>query len=508
MAGCGGDDDGDDDRRAAGASGQGVGSAGAGAPHSSPLPLTLAQALARVDSASEAIGIARAGIRTAEAGRMRARSAWLPQLNGSVASTRTLEPQFAGLTPGGGNDSTPAPTNCGRFRPNPDLPIGQRLDSLERGLDCSANGNGGFDFASLPFGRANQWNFGLSASQTLFNPALGGRQTVARAGLERAEVALAAARASAVVEVAEAYFDAQLAERLLMIADSALAQAERARGETQLARDVGNAAEFDLLRAAVARDNQRPMVIQRRIQRDQAYLRLRQLLDLPPGTTLDLVTPLGDTSMVALPAFAAAVMASGTGEAMDRAPVREAEAVLRANAGQLASARGSRLPSIALSSDYAKIAFPDEVFGINNFLTDWTVAVRVRVPLFTGGALRADVLTAAAARDDAALRVRQATEMAVREAEALQLQLEGALSLWQASQGTAEQASRAYRIAEVRVRNGLSTLTDLAEARLQLQQAEANRAQAARDLQVARLRLVLLRDLPFGVASSMTTGSF
>ena len=119
-----------------------------------------------------------------------------------------------------------------------------------------------------------------------------------------------------------------------------------------------------------------------------------------------------------------------------------------------------------------------------------------------GGALRADVLTAAAARDEAMLRLRQATETATRENEALQLQLQGALAFWDASQGTAEQAARAYSITEVRVRNGLSTLTDLAEARLQLQQAEANRAQAARDLQVARLRLTLLRDLPFGVASA------
>ena len=208
------------------------------------------------------------------------------------------------------------------------------------------------------------------------------------------------------------------------------------------------------------------------------------------------------------PLFADGVVyaaAAGTGGALDRAPVRQAEAGLRASNGNLSSARGTRLPSLALSSDYAKIAFPDDVFGLKKFLTDWTVAVRVKVPLFTGGALRSDVLAAEAARDDAALRLRQATEVATREAEALQLELQGAEASWAASSGTAEQAARAYGITEVRVRNGLSTLTDLAEARLQLQQAEANRAQAARDLQVTRLRVALLRDLPFGTA---TTGGF
>ena len=58
----------------------------------------------------------------------------------------------------------------------------------------------------------------------------------------------------------------------------------------------------------MARDNQRPVVIRRRVQRDQALLRLRQLLDLPAGTTLDLVTRLGDTSAVVLPPFAATLI--------------------------------------------------------------------------------------------------------------------------------------------------------------------------------------------------------
>jgi outer membrane protein TolC len=59
-------------------------------------------------------------------------------------------------------------------------------------------------------------------------------------------------------------------------------------------------------------------------------------------------------------------------------------------------------------------------------------------------------------------------------------------------------ATRAYTIAELRYRTGISTLTELGDARNQLGQAEANRAQAAHDFQIARIRVVLLRDLPFG----------
>jgi len=78
-----------------------------------------------------------------------------------------------------------------------------------------------------------------------------------------------------------------------------------------------------------------------------------------------------------------------------------------------------------------------------------------------------------------------------------------------ASSGTTEQATRAYNIAEVRYREGLSTQLELTESRNLLQQARWNRATAARDFQVARLRLTLLKDLPLGgSAGGQSAASF
>ncbi len=49
----------------------------------------------------------------------------------------------------------------------------------------------------------------------------------------------------------------------------------------------------------------------------------------------------------------------------------------------------------------------------------------------------------------------------------------------------------------MRYREGLSTQVELADSRILLQQAQANRAVAARDLQIARVRAALLPFLPF-----------
>ncbi len=475
-----------------------------------PLRLSIGDALRLADSASEDVGIARAGVRVAGGRYDQARSAWLPQLSGSASYTRTLKSQFSALQgDGSSNDTTPAPPapeNCTRFRPHPELSAAARLDSLERGLDCTANSTGNIDFSKLPFGQANQWSFGLDLQQTLFDRSVSARVRAAEAGESQARAALDAARARALLDAAQAYYDAQLAGRLLAIADSTLSQAERTWRDTELAYRVGNAAEFDLLRASVARDNQRPVVIQRRTQRDIALLKLRQLLDLPIDRRLELVTPLGDTAAVALPAFAADLATGRDTAISSRVAVRQAGASLDAAVAQRDAAAGGRWPSVALSSAYSKLAYPSDVFGLKNFLSDWSVSVRVSVPLFTGGRLRGQVREAAALAEQAALRLRQVREDASRETIEVQDQLDGAIASWEASRATADQAVRAYEIAEIRVREGLSTLTDLADVRLAREQAEANRAQAARDLQVARLRALLLRDLPIGAGAPATGG--
>jgi hypothetical protein len=85
--------------------------------------------------------------------------------------------------------------------------------------------------------------------------------------------------------------------------------------------------------------------------------------------------------------------------------------------------------------------------------------------------------------------------------------MEAAEAGWQASAGTVEQAARAYEIAELRYREGISTQTELLDSRIQLQQAQASRARAARDLQIAKVRVLLLPSLPLAPSAPAQTAS-
>ncbi len=404
-----------------------------------PVRLSLADALSRADSASPAVGIARAGIDGAQANVIRARASYLPQINGSATYSRALASEFSGLTSSSPADTFAAPTNCSHYVPDPSLPLADRLTAIEHGLDCAANGTGVIDFSKLPFGRPNTWTFGLSGSQTLFDRKIGGQVAAANAGRDQATIELDAQRAAAVLNVAQAYFDAQLAQRLVDIADSTFAQAQRTFDQTRLERQVGNAAEFDQLRAGVARDNQTPIVIQRRAQARSGAA------PAPAGARHGAQCascsppPLADTTAVPLPAYVARV-ADDTAIAV-RAPVREADAALRAAEGQLRSARAERTPSLTLSSTYSKIDFPVNAFSFDQFLTDWSVAVQLTVPIFNGGRMHGDALAAQAARDQAAMRVKQARQQAQLEQGDASTQIGSATAAFAASIGTVAKRS-------------------------------------------------------------------
>jgi outer membrane protein len=466
-------------------------------------PLTLSQALDIAEKQSETVGIARAELARTEGERRRARSAYFPQLNGSASYQRTLRSQFSSFASAADTSTTPAQI-CGRFVPIPGNPVDQRLDSLESAVRCATSSDPFAAFKNLPFGRENAYRIGLSFSQTLYSGGqVSGQTQAAGAQVRSAALGLTASRAQLLLDVTSAYFDASLSDQLLSIAEATLRQADTTLSQTRLARQVGNQSEFDLLRARVTRDNQRPVVIQRRADRDLAHYRLKQLLDIPLDQPIALTTELADSALVDSSRIQTVVEQLGDTTLAARAPVRQANEAVEAQRGLVRVARGQQLPQLALSSQYALLGYPNDISPFQtNYLSDWTVSLALQLPLFTGGRIGGQVAAAEASLTQARLRLQQSRELAEVDLRNALIQLEAADAGWQASAGTVEQASRAYQIADLRYREGISTQTELLDSRIQLEQAQASRARAARDLQVARMRLALLPALPLSQPAS------
>jgi outer membrane protein TolC len=459
--------------------------------------LSLDDALRLAEARSPQIEVARSSVVRATGQRYQVRSQFFPQLNATAGYNKTLESQFSSFS------ASPAPVDTTpklEALCTPNIPANatpdQRLAALAQSSSCQSSTSAlGFDLSKTSFGAKNQWTLGLNFSQNVYT---GGRITAqadaANAQLSSANIEVSAQRAQSALDVTSAYYDAALADQLVAIADSSVAQTEVVLAQTRVARQVGNAAEYDLLRAQVTHDNQLPAAIQARSNREVAYLRLKQLLNMPLDNVVQLTTEIETPQGPNLPSIASTTVDTSVS---GRAPVRELDEAVRASEAQIKVARAERIPTLAIVSAFQRLYFPQQLFPSSNFgVNNWTIGLQTSLPILDGGRIKGDQLVAEAGVKQARAQREQTRQFAALDTRVALNQLAEAQSTWEASKGTAEQAQRTYAIDEVRFREGISTQTDLTQSRLLLEQSRANRAMAARNLAVARVRLALLHDLP------------
>ena len=484
-------------------------------------PLTLEQVLSLAEPRSEGISIAAAAVRRAEADQIRARSGRLPQLSAAASYDRSLASEFDNVFNTGGTGST-----CPPLALNPQAALDARVAEIERAIDCGAVG-GGFGSSidgleNLPFGRRNTWRASLSFSQSLWSGGRNGAQiSLAGVGREFAQLGLTTARAQLLYEVTQAYYDAVLSDQLVNIAAATLEQAGATLRQVEAGLNAGTQPEFEVLRARVNRDTQQPVLIRQRVNRALAYLRLKRLLDLPAEADLQLADALSDENLPPPPVFVERVSAVentlrssdtpsltvGTLSLPERVAIEQASATVRTREASLKLTEAQRMPAVSFNSNYARIAYPDNVLVPSFDRSNWTVGVSMSVPILTGGRQRGDEIVAREDLEQSRLQQKQAEELAALDTRSAWAELLAARAAWESTAGTVQQADRAYQIADVRYQSGVSTQLELSDARVQRQQAGANRALAARDLQVARARVALLPDLPIGNALPATGGN-
>lgn len=455
-----------------------------GASGAPPIAVSLSDALRMAAGVSHTVNTAAAGARRARGQQRQARAQFFPQLSGGAGYQRTLQSQFA--------------------------EIQKRDDASKPASGGSATSNSSDSFGSITkiFSSEVTETVTLNFSQNVFTAGrVEASNALADAARTAADIGLDAARAQVALDVAQAYYDAVAAKQLALIADSTLAQAERSLQHTTLANEVGSASEFDLLRARVARDNQRPVVIQAKGHREIALLRLRQLLGVPLAQALVLTTPIRDEGAAEPVLLERPIEIPGANRALvpdtssaRRSTVRQAEANVEAQRAALRAARWERLPSVQVTSLYQRFAYPatgailPNSFGLS--YPNWAVTAGFSFPIFTGGRIAGDRMVAEANLTEAEESLAQTKEFAALDARTAVMQMEQAQAAYAASVGTDAQAAKAYAIAEVRQQEGISTQVELQQARTQYEQAQLNRVLAAKDLEIARLRLALLKDLP------------
>lgn len=449
----------------------------AAAPAGDTIALTLADALARAAGESQEIRLARSNVALAEAQVTAARSAALPQVDGSVNYTRTFDSPF--------NTGSAAPTpDSLLFRPDTGASLVERVRYLEEHVPSAGIGGLGSLFGNLPFGRQNSYVAALTGSQPLYSGGrIGAAQKIAGQYREAARFGLDEEVAEIVLQTRTAYLRALLAQELERIAAAALQQAESFLAQERLRLETGTTSELAVLRAEVSLANLRPSLVEARNAASLATLDLKRLVDIPLARPVALTTPLRQPSAAEL----AEARVAPELLLSNRAAVQAAERQVAIREQQVRIARGAYLPSVDLRVNYGRQLFPDQIFdlGGQSWRTDFTAVVGVKVPIFSGFRAQAEVQQARIALDQERLKATQLRENVQLQYEQALGEKQRAAADLEARQLTVDQAQRVHDLTVLRYEQGLATQLEVSDARLSLLQSRTNFAQAIADFYLA-----------------------
>jgi outer membrane protein len=381
---------------------------------------------------------------------------------------------------------------------------------------------------SANFNQTNTYTVAGTFNQPLFQ---GGRALLGIRAASRLRTAARLteddARTAAGLDAQRAYLTAVLADRLVEIQRTNLTLASNRVTQVQQLESGGRAARYDVLRARVERANAEPLVLQAESDREIALLQLKQLLKIPMGQPVALVSnldgPAVGTMLASLTADSVDVMLAADA----RPSVRAAALTARARHDAINIARADYLPSLSAFVTGGVSAFPTsglppltgqrDALGENactadvarngfcyngGFFKDLAAGVQLTWNVFDVFRMHGNIDLAQANARLADIEYERQRQAAALEIAQSQAEFTRARSFYGARQQAASESQETFRLASLRYNRGLGTQLDVSDAQLAQLTAETNEARAAVDLYLATAELAYALGRPIPLPPS------
>jgi outer membrane protein, multidrug efflux system len=307
----------------------------------------------------------------------------------------------------------------------------------------------------------------------------------AQARFEGAEASWHAARVSLAAEVAGSYTALRACESLLQLVEAdAASRAETAR-LTGLAADAGFVAPANAALSRASAAQGRGLVLQ---QRARCELDIKALVALTAFDEPALRTRLAPRAAL-LPAPAQIAVGAVPAEVLAQRPdLYSAAREVVAAAADTAQQQAQRYPRVTLTGALGPARY--EASGFSQSGTLWTLGpLQVSLPIFDGGARRANVEAARARYDAAAVAYRGRLRTAVREVEESLVALDSTAARAADAQAAVAGFEQSLAATDARYRAGLATLFELEDARRSALQSRASLIELQRERVAAWIAL-------------------
>lgn len=344
------------------------------------------------------------------------------------------------------------------------------------------------ELVPVRFGADNALSASLSVNQVVFNSAVFNGVGTSKIYANISRQQLRSETSDVVADVSRAFYTALLAKQVMDVNQELLRNAEANYKDAKALYEAGLRAEFDAIRAEVAVENQRPMVVDARNGYEAALDNLKLLLgyDDISGVELELKGTLqrppadGETEP--------------TVEAAQRAMIENNPQIeaLRLSADvnkELVTINKSEyLPTLSFFGTYQYDAQADN-FGDFDFQPSLFAGLNLSINILNGGQTAAKVEQARVSYEQSRYQIAQAEAALKTQMESTLRRIEYAKDRIAASDRTIAQAERAYKIATTTYKAGTGTQLDISNADVALAQARLNQLNAVYDYSVSMAQL-------------------
>ena len=353
-------------------------------------------------------------------------------------------------------------------------------------------------------------NVGLALTLPLIDFSRGPLQKAARAGVAAAEAEGNEQQRRTRFAIQSSYFNAQLAEALIPVWESALQVSTRLLSDARAIRREGLAARIDTLQAEALVETDRQGLAEAQSQRRIALSALARALDLPPQQQVIIQDPLRPG-----PAWTLGLDATLERALQERPALEALDQQRQANLARIQVARASGLPQLGLllgggiSGDWLNVpvlntsprvsmngaAGPDlptvnTSGSASGSFYDWGAVLGLRQPLFDGGLTREAVALAKRRAQQSEVAIELAEQAITQQVETFYAGHQAAGPQMRAAAAAAA-GSEAVRDALLRYRAGVAPITELLIAQRNLQAARSAEAVAIHRWNLSRAGLEL-----------------
>lgn len=359
-------------------------------------------------------------------------------------------------------------------------------------------------------------NVGLALTVPLVDFSRGPLQKAARADVAAAEAERTEEQRRTRFAIQTAYFNAQLAEALIPVWESALTVSTRLLSDARAIRREGLAARIDTLQAEALVETDRQGLAEARSQRTIALSALARRLDLAPEQQLIIQDPLRPG-----PAWPLGLDAT-LERALEERPALEAlEQQRQARLARVQVARAGAMPQLGLllgggiSGDWLNVPVLNTSPRVNvngtpgpdlptvntsgsasGSFYDWGAVLALRQPLFDGGLTREAVALAKRRAQQSEVAIELAEQAITQQVETFYASHQAAGPQMRAAAAAARAGDEAVRDALLRYRAGVAPITELLIAQRNLQAARSAEAAAIHRWNLSRAGLELETGLP------------